>query len=445
MRKILCFVLTLLMAAALIGCSPTQAPAAVANTPEDTSAGASGSEPAASGQAEKKVLRIAGESWQITKLFLEEAAAAFEKDHPDVTVEVQTYADPTVVSNYAIDWASGSTPVDIVVIDGAQFVQQFVAKDLIYDFEKDLNFFSDYDVSKFVPSALDMSRIDGNLYVIPLICELTVVNVNTKMFRDAGLVDAQGNALAPTTWKEFHEFAQKLTIKDNSGVVTQQGAVIQWNKDMHGTVLGVLQAINGTIYGSDGVSIDFNNDGFRNVFDTWKAGVADGSFSTETFSDTEAGRNGYKAGKVAMLIESSGRWVEAGNEFGFENVSVFPLPGGKGTAGYVNGVFIPKCSEATDLAQQFIKEQLLGEYVQTNTLNQYGKLPVISEYFDMANSPDWTNIKAAVASACTYPAYQDSSKLLDEMRSIIQEGLANADSTDTTIQNLQDMIGALRK
>lgn len=26
------------------------------------------------------------------------------KDHPDVTVEVQTYADPTVVSNYSINW-----------------------------------------------------------------------------------------------------------------------------------------------------------------------------------------------------------------------------------------------------------------------------------------------------------------------------------------------------
>ena len=435
MRKTLCFVLTLIMVFALIGCN--QAPNA-ANTGDSAAA-------ADAQTSGKKVLRIAGESWQITKLFLEDAAAAFEKDHPDVTVEVQTYADPTVVSNYAIDWANGSTPVDLVVIDGAQFVQQFVAKDLIYDFEKDLDFFSDYDMSKFVPSALEMSRINGNLYVIPLISEMTVVNVNTQMFRDAGLVDSQGNVLVPSTWEEFHDYAKALTLKDANGVVTQQGAVIQWNKDMHGTVLGVLQATNGTIYGSDGVSIDFDNDGFRSVMQIWKEGVADGSFSTETFSDTEAGRNGYKAGKVAMLIESSGRWVEAGNELGFDKVSVFPLPGGKGTAGYVNGVFIPKCSEATDLAVAFIQEQLLGEYVQTSTLNTYGKLPVITEYFDMANSPDWANIKSAMSSACTYPAYQDSSKLLDEMRSIIQEGLVSTDDVDVTIQNLQDMIASLRK
>lgn len=62
------------------------------------------------------------------------------KDHPDVTVEVQTYADPTVVSNYSINWQKGDTPCDLVVIDGASFAEQFVTKDLIYDFDQDLKF-----------------------------------------------------------------------------------------------------------------------------------------------------------------------------------------------------------------------------------------------------------------------------------------------------------------
>ena len=444
MRKTLCFVLALLMALAVVGCTP--APAEPTKAPESTAdATAPDNSGADAQQPEEQVLRIAGESWQITKLFIEEAAAAFEADHPGVKVEVQTYADPTVVSNYAIDWSSGSTPVDIVIIDGAQFAQQFVAKDLIYDFEKDLNFFADYDASKFVPSALEMSRIGDDLYVIPLISEVTVINLNTKMFRDAGLVDADGNVLVPKTWEEFHDYAQKLTVKDENGVVKQQGAVIQWNKDCHGTMLGVLQAVHGSIYGEDGVSISFDNDEFRKVFEIWKAGVADGSFSIETFADTEAGRNGYKAGNVAMLIESSGRWVEGGNEFGFENVSVCALPDGKGTAGYVTGVLIPKASECSDLAMQFIKEQLLGEMAQTSTLNLYGKLPVITEYFDMATAADWANIKESMDGACTYPAYQDSSKFMDELRTIVQEGLVSSDPVDATIQQLEDMIAGLRK
>ena len=73
---------------------------------------------------DKKTLRIAGESWQVTKLFLNEAAEQFMKAHPEVTVEVQTYAEPTVISNYSINWQKGDTPCDLVVIDGASFAEQ---------------------------------------------------------------------------------------------------------------------------------------------------------------------------------------------------------------------------------------------------------------------------------------------------------------------------------
>ena len=176
-------------------------------------------------------MRIAGESWQVTKLFLNEAAEAFMKDHPDVTVEVQTYADPTVVSNYSINWQKGDTPCDLVVIDGASFAEQFVTKDLIYDFDQDLKFFDTYSKDKFIPAALEMAKLHDKQYVIPVIQEVTAININKAMFKDAGLVDENGDALVPKTWDDVYEFAKKLTKTEN-GVVTQQGCTIQWSKDL---------------------------------------------------------------------------------------------------------------------------------------------------------------------------------------------------------------------
>ena len=110
------------------------------------------------------------------------------KDHPDVTVEVQTYADPTVVSNYSINWQKGDTPCDLVVIDGASFAEQFVTKDLIYDFDQDLKFFDTYSKDKFIPAALEMAKLHDKQYVIPVIQEVTAININKAMFKDAGLV-----------------------------------------------------------------------------------------------------------------------------------------------------------------------------------------------------------------------------------------------------------------
>ena len=118
MRKMISVLLAGVLAVNLGACSSAASKA----SKEAESAAPAGTTAQESGG--KRTLRIAGESWQVTKLFLNEAAEAFMKDHPDVTVEVQTYADPTVVSNYSINWQKGDTPCDLVVIDGASFAEQ---------------------------------------------------------------------------------------------------------------------------------------------------------------------------------------------------------------------------------------------------------------------------------------------------------------------------------
>lgn len=213
MRKMISVLLAGVLAVNLGACSSAASKA----SKEAESAAPAGTTAQESGG--KRTLRIAGESWQVTKLFLNEAAEAFMKDHPDVTVEVQTYADPTVVSNYSINWQKGDTPCDLVVIDGASFAEQFVTKDLIYDFDQDLKFFDTYSKDKFIPAALEMAKLHDKQYVIPVIQEVTAININKAMFKDAGLVDENGDALVPKTWDDVYEFAKKLTKTEN-GVVT---------------------------------------------------------------------------------------------------------------------------------------------------------------------------------------------------------------------------------
>ena len=110
------------------------------------------------------------------------------------------------------------------------------------------------------------------------------------MFKDAGLVDENGGALVPKTWDDVYEFAKKLTKTEN-GVVTQQGCTIQWSKDIHGTVLGILQASCGGLYQDDGITVNFQSQEFKDILAIWQKGVKDGVFSTETFADYDAGKN----------------------------------------------------------------------------------------------------------------------------------------------------------
>lgn len=394
----------------------------------------------------QKILRIAGESWQVTKLFLNEAAEEFMKAHPDVKVEVQTYADPTVVSNYSINWQKGDTPCDLVVIDGASFAEQFVTKELIYDFENDLKFFDGYSKDRFIPAALEMAKLHDKQYVIPIIQEVTAININKSMFEEAGLVEENGEVKKPESWEDVYEFAKKLTKMEN-GVVTQQGCTIQWSKDIHGTVLGILQASCGGLYQADGITVNFQSEEFKDILRIWQKGVNEGVFSTETFADYDAGKNSYKAGKTAMLLQSGSNWVEAIPTIGEENASVIPIPGGEenGSVGYVNGVIIPKCSPNADVAVQFIQEQLLGEYVQMNTVNQYGKIPVISEYYGKTESPNWKNIKGSIEKAVTYPPYKDLGEFVIKCQEIFQASLVDGTDAGTVSEELQNMVERLDK
>ena len=439
-RKIIGLVLALIMMMACFsGCSSTPIEASDNNESSET-----GSEQV----SEQKVLRVAGESWHITKLFLEDAAAAFMADHPDVKVEIVTYADTSVLSTYSLDWANGSTDVDLVFLDGTLYAQQFAAKDLIYDWEKDIGFFGNYSADNFVANTIDFGRVNGSLVLMPVIYEVNGININLKMFEEAGLIDADGKPMQPETWEDFYEFAKKLTIKDANGAIIQQGASINFGSNLQSTVASALAAYNGRIVGDDGITIDFDNEGFREILAVWKRGVEDGYFSIETFADGSAGRNNYKAGNVAMCFESASRWMEAAETLGIENVSVLDCPGFKGNCGVTNGVIIPKCTDNVDLAIQFTQEQLLGEHVQSQTYEVYGKMSVVKEYYDRVVSGNaiWANLDRGNKNPLTIPAYEEISRFKDEQKSIIQEGLVNPDKdVDTIINELVEMINNIRK
>lgn len=396
----------------------------------------------------KQTLRITGLSWQVQKIFIQQAAEAFMKDHPNVTVEISTYAEPSVVANYAIDWSRGKTPVDIAIVSGAQFAAQFVPKGLIYDFDKDLNFFTgDFSKDAFVNAGLENGQVAGQQYVIPLIIETYAVVVNKQMFKEAGLLDSNGDPLTPKTWEEFYQFAKKLT-KTSGGQVVQQGASIQWSSvNMYAALLAVLRGARGDIYGPDGLTLAFDNPEFREILRVWKKGVDEGVFSKEMYVDNMAGRNSLMAGKVAMLLDSGGRFIEGGQTLGIENVTVLPFPGANtgGSFGFGAGVIIPKSTEVPELAMQFIKEQLLGEMVQTNTVNQYGKMPSMLRHYDGADAPEWQVLKQIADKSGAIPTYKDFAKFQKEAPPLVQNYLDGRVDLETTITRLQNLAISLDK
>ena len=286
---------------------------------------ASGSNESADGG--KKTITIGAESWEINKLFLEHAAEEFEAAHPDVEVEIVTIADQTKLANYILDWGRGTTDVDLVFLDGGIFSVEYASKGLIYDFEKDLDFFADFPKSKFTPGSLETGFIKGGQYGLPVIYEVYGISINKAMFEEAGLLDENGDPLPIKTWDDFYNAAEKLTKKDSSGTVTQVGGTIQFGNNLHIILGSAIYAQFGDAYAEDGITYNVDNDYVRNMIGAWQKGIQNGYLSQATFVDNAGGRNGFKAGQIAMCFEAAGRWMEAVDTIGVDNLALLPIPG----------------------------------------------------------------------------------------------------------------------
>ncbi|MFA6764417.1 MAG: extracellular solute-binding protein, partial [Sphaerochaetaceae bacterium] len=311
----------------------------------------------------------------------------------------------------------------------------YAAQDLIYDFEKDLKFFDDFPKSNFQPGALGTGVIEGAQVCLPAIYEVYGVSINTAMFKEAGLLDEKGNPLPMKTWDDFYNFAEKLTKKDTNGKVTQVGASVQFGNNLASIIGGTVIAQFGHCTTEDGYTYDIDNPEMRHIVDLWKKGVENGYFSTATFVDNAGGRNGFKAGQIAMCYEAAGRWMEALSTLGAESVSLVEIPGGQGTCCFGCQMAIPRASKNADLAVQFIKEALYGEYCQTNAFTTYGKMSVIKTYFDKAleQTPLWNNIADSMNKAVNIPEWEEQAKWLKGLNVIFQEGLVNPKLTGSDI------------
>jgi multiple sugar transport system substrate-binding protein len=400
---------------------------------------------ASPGTPEPKKLIIAPEAWMVDKLQINTAVDKFKKAHPDIEVTIQPYADKTLLSNYALQWTQNKTDVDVVIVDGTQSAIQYLAKDLIIDFNKTDFFKGNTTKDKFVGKTASYGEVDGFQYAIPISLEAYAINVNKKMFQDAGLTDAQGNVVQPKNWQEIYEYAKKLTKKEG-GKVTQQGMTIQWGPNALSTLISVEQAAKGSFYKDKNV-LTFDTPEMRDILTIWKKGADEGVFSIDTYTNKDAGRNNFNAGQVAMLLQSGAHAAEAEPKVGKGNTTVIPIPGSdkNGSYSFAAGIIVPKASKSQKLAVQFIQEALMDGQVQADMASKWGKLPVINDYFTKIDAEWKTNLYNIITKSVNAPFYRDYPVLNKNVPVELQNYLSGKIDLNTFMANTEKMIKDIDK
>lgn len=395
-----------------------------------------GSTPAAND--EPKTLTIAIQTWMGDKLALKDMAAAYEAANDGVTVEIVEYADNQALSTFALQWSQGKADQDIVVVDGASTAVQFVQQGLIVDFNETDLFSGELATDEFVGESLSFTQVDGNQFAVPLGLEVYNISANKEILATAGLLGANGELPTFDSWDDVYDAAASITAATG-----QPGMTIQWGPNAVPTLISVKQALDGDLFKSDGTTLTFDTPAMRDTLEVWRKGVEAGIFTIDTFANKDAGRSNFNAGGLGMLLETASRVPEAGQSLGLENVAVVAMPGSmkNGSFGFSAGIIVPTASAKQELALDFIRTAALSD-LQVKAGEEWGKLPVLSRYFDEINAEWKDDMYTFVEKSVPAPMYNDLPMIQERGKQLLQEYLTGTTDLDSFMTNIEAMIGS---
>lgn len=186
-----------------------------------------------------------------------------------------------------------------------------------------------YNVSDLEPNLLGYFSISGKLYSMPWNNSTPLLYYNKDAFQKAGLDPNK----PPRTLAEIRDYAQKLTVKDSSGNVTQYGfgaAIYGWFLEQLTAQADQQYCNNGNGRDKSASKVNLNQPTDVNVVDWWTKMVGDG-IALNTGRNTTDAQNAFKAGKMAITLESTGVMR------GFQSAVKFQLGAG----------FFPKPTDTT--------------------------------------------------------------------------------------------------
>ncbi|MCK5138980.1 MAG: sugar ABC transporter substrate-binding protein, partial [Thermodesulfovibrionia bacterium] len=167
--------------------------------------------------------------------------------------------------------------------------------------------------------------INGEIRGIPTEINDFALLYNKALFREAGVVDEEGNAKYPETWEELVDAAVKTTKKDENGNIAQYGYAF-----LKGMDWGVVDPFLSLLFSNEG---DYISEDYAQCLLNSSEGIEALEAILELFDNgaTDANSNVFDFGKGNAVMIIAAPWMEAmfretiGDEFDTV-VGVAPVP-----------------------------------------------------------------------------------------------------------------------
>lgn len=271
---------------------------------------------------------------------LDELAAKFEEENPDVDIKVTAVPWESAHDRIATSIAGGSTP-DISML-GTTWVGEFAATGAFEPTPDGL-----VDESSFFEGSWNTTVVDGTAYGVPWYVDTRVLYYRTDLAAAAGVE-------APETWEDFTSFAAAMVDQGaTSGVSLPPGGFDSWQY-----VTPFAWQQGGDILNADGafaLDDDAWNEAFSYYASFFEQGLAEpvrleGGEIEQKFISGEVGSFFSGPYHVSLLLDQGGE--EFADKFG-----VAMVPGADSRTSFTGGgnLAVFNDSDNRDAAWKFVR------------------------------------------------------------------------------------------
>jgi multiple sugar transport system substrate-binding protein len=308
----------------------------------------------------------------------QQLAQQFEKDHPDIPVQVTVIPSNGYNEKVFTTVAAGNPPD--IFNSGDIIIPTIVSKDYAYDLNEFIEK-ENYDLSVFYPEVVEGLQFENKLVGLTDNWDTQVLYYNRDLFDQAGLDYPD----ASWTWDDLRVAARALTSGEGPKKVF--GVV-------HGTwfapVFSEIWAHGGDILSEDGKQCLMDEppavEAVQAIVDLIEEGVA----PTPQQLEGQAPNQFMLSGRAGMIIDA-GRWAAFELQEGKRvDWAVAPLPqgpNGRAPFFHISMYAITKNSDSPGNAWKFLKYMVSREAIKATVANQQG----IPSRPQLATSPAFRN------------------------------------------------------
>lgn len=252
---------------------------------------------------------------------LEEAAAAYTEENPDVTVTVQSVPFANLLSTLRTQGASPDGPTIAGIYDA--WLPELARDGLAAPAPADITAEIEENWPEGVVAA---STQEGTIHAIPNEIDLYQLNYNTALFEEAGVEEA------PATWDDVVAAAEAVvaTGQGRQGM----GFITNWNSGAVHPFLSLLASNGGSFLNEAGDAAALDTPEARETAELYQALVEEG-LTDPTMSGANANTTGpyldnFANGNTGMVIMAN--WWESSLKEAmgdrFADVATAPIPVG---------------------------------------------------------------------------------------------------------------------